>query len=955
MPGKEQAHPSRAVAAIKPELRGSDYPLGADLVDPRTGYFSPRSGRLKPGASTLRREGQPGEQVETSQQEQPETSQQEHAAHQAPPTQQDTQVTQAQRAEAQQQQEASQQEQAPVGAVPQGEPAGAAGDQAQALQEGSAGVTEATAGSGATEEAPVAAPDSAAVAGTASAPGGSQAKPPAGPRGSAAGARPPLPGAQTSSHATGGGFHAEPESVAGAAHLWEAMTGQTPPVQEAACNALLQQFQSQAGEQAVGFQAEATGQATQAVGTSRQAAQQVMQEALTAVQAQVKSAFAAARQRVDASAAAFVGQVDAASQAGEVAVAAAAGARHQALRTETEARKQQAAARSRDGVAALQAAYAQAAADVAADAQLAAEQARATGESSAAAYLARGGEGIEAERNQARAKAAREVGEGYAKQILDSSATPVKELQNGGAGISAALQTKTSEFQAQLDGMCDAASAAVDQHAEQARRQVTQGREQALRQAETSRQDIHRVLGQKEAATQQALHDAWAEALRELDSAEAQSRQQLEQAIQSGSDYFHSEAGALSEAAGQVELPAPGDVRQALSQASAELPASRIGLAGVLRTAASQVDQRFMAFARQQAARFQKAGQEASAGAALAGDGAAQTFTDSGSAYQEQMEKLKAGVQQGLEGLQQQYSTQTDTAVQSFSTAFEGSRSQVMGELGKFRSGMQARLQQVLGGEPQAISQEAEKAASKVQPGWKKFLAAVAGVVVAVAVVAFAVATFGTGLLVLAAAGAIAGGLGLLAKDSMLAILGAGNSPLSAAYWTGDKFKEYGIAIILGGVAGGLGSVAATLKLGIVSTGLLEGLGNALADVGVRTGLFHEPFDLTAFVVTALGAGLVGGMGAFVKVRLDGKFLKAVTGTTRGGNSWNGFQRGMKDLFGSGLSSNHAAVLYRSIKNLPSKTVQKVLSTLGKMARDGLDDGVEKRTQGKVKDQMEQP
>lgn len=637
-------------------------------------------------------------------------------------------------------------------------------------------------------------------------------------------------------------------------------------------------------------------------------------------QAQVRTGFAAARARIDAAAQATLSQIETSAVGALAAVDAAEATQTAALNAGFDAEQDRLTLVADTAVASMSTAFEGKVGEIRGLGPAAAASARTTAARQSSAYRARGGEGIDGERNVARADAAKAVGESYAKSLTERANQAASEISAGVANIpgmvSGAVDPVATALADQRAQMLDM----LAQTAEGARGEIETQRMSAIDMASEAQSSATTQITAQETSALARIGTAGDTIEAGLREASAQGGIALEANAAELRNSIATDITSLQEGFLATDHPLSADVQAAVADAMLVLESRDAEITSTLDQASDAL--------------FTQLSERASDGIARLNADAAtlcEGVSESAGGAEGALAELAASVADGFAGLGEATGTALADvttqgldaargAVDQTAAALAQNQATIVGELATVKNGVKADLDSGLAKLPGDISVEAEKAADKIQPLWKKVLATVVSIVVAVvvfvAVAAFVIATFGTGLIVAGIiAGAVAGVAALLAKDATLSLLTWSNQFSSP--------KDYVAAFIMGGVGGGLGMWTAgfsNLWIGAA----VAGFGESVIDQVVDMTLYSEPFNigelLIGGVVMTLTAGLLG---RFVNESLDASFLKRVF---PGPNSWNAFQREMVNIPGlRGLTATARATLYAVVKQMSSKTLGDVV------------------------------
>ncbi len=468
-----------------------------------------------------------------------------------------------------------------------------------------------------------------------------------------------------------------------------------------------------------------------------------------------------------------------------------------------------------------------------------------------------------------------------------------------------------------FEDQANEANTAIDENAEKVRGNITQAKTDALKKIDETQSSTERALIAQARGAERQIEAAGEEGKKRLDEAREQVLANIED----------QRAQVLAEVGG-MDLPDPGTLKTHLESLLGRIEGSKQAALGQLAKAGDELNKGIQEFASKEAERLAKgaakAAEEALKSASKVSEGIGKVVTD----FSGGLDRLIEDVGKGMDAVKKQAASKADEAIQQFNGGLDQKGQEIKGELDKVNGDLQAKIDQALSEEPSKISEAAEKEAEKIQPWWKKAISIVASIVVAVVVLVFSVALMLKGapiLLAIVAGGALAGAVGLFTKDTAMWLMGGGQSPFTAAYWT-----NYLAAAIMGGLSGGLGAV--TAPLGPVLTGIISGLSLAGLDQALDIVLKGESFNLAEFVLTALTASLISGVVKAALPRLDKAWIKSVS---PGPRSWDTFQHQLVRLGIRGLSSTKRAAIYKLVKGVPSKATKDLIQAIrGEVMQD---------------------
>jgi hypothetical protein len=234
------------------------------------------------------------------------------------------------------------------------------------------------------------------------------------------------------------------------------------------------------------------------------------------------------------------------------------------------------------------------------------------------------------------------------------------------------------------------------------------------------------------------------------------------------------------------------------------------------------------------------------------------------------------------------------------------------------------------------ITTEAENAASKIQPWWKKALAAVVSIVVAIVVViavtAFCVVTLGTGAIVAGiVAGAVAGLASTFASDATMSLLTWSNQFSS--------WKTYLAAGLTGAALGGLGGWMGPMLSGAstsvkVAAGAGVSFTGATLDQVMDVVILGEGWNWGEWFTAGTAGAILGAMATkFVPSDLGTRIRSNLFSGAPGTNSWNNFQSTFSQIPGlSGSTAAQRSAIYALVadktRDIPSDLATQALQIL---------------------------
>lgn len=512
-----------------------------------------------------------------------------------------------------------------------------------------------------------------------------------------------------------------------------------------------------------------------------------------------------------------------------------------------------------------------------------------------------GGEGIEKERNDARRKAALDVGKKFAKEIQDNANTAADSLAGGVEYVPDAVNDVLNPI---AEGL---GQARID-----AKTALQDAADGSKRQAEELAENARTALRESGASVGNSLTDLEEEVVSSLES----SRDQVIANFRDVGDNLHAEAVAASENLASTYGYLLAQIQAGLDPES--IPRQSDTDAAVneaLNTLAGFKAQQIVAieeFRAQSAAQLDESGGVAIQAAV---DAEAKAISHSNDALSQMLTQYKAEADAQVKVLSDYgknakgaLEDMAKTSVEGANTAVEKScemvdkvRETLMEDLQGSKDNVVAELDEALNKVKSEATTAADKAAAEIkEKSWLEaawdvvasvasiLVSIVVAVVVFVAVAAFIIGTFGGGLVVLIAAGAIAGfAAGILSSF-------AGDATKALMLWDSSQFKspmEYLQSGIVGAVGGAFAIPGAALS-GIAAT--LVGIGGivstALVDQGTDILLLGQEWSTPEFVGSLVLGGLLMGAGKLVPKSWGQGLLNKLFPPRGNAQNWNGFQ-----------------------------------------------------------------
>ncbi|GDX79039.1 hypothetical protein LBMAG42_08500 [Deltaproteobacteria bacterium] len=627
--------------------------------------------------------------------------------------------------------------------------------------------------------------------------------------------------------------------------------------------------------------------------------------------AQVQAGFGSARTTVESAAAAAIAEIGAQANTAITSIDGAITAQLAALAAGFDNETQRLDELRTTTLAEFEAAFDKEVEGIRALGETKARAAITAGESRASGYAGRGGEGIEQERNEARAKAARQTAADFAQGFRDQGSKVADEIAGGKASLGDqvgalldptrdALVTQRADAESQLRAAAD-----------QAKAQVAEQQAAATAAAESSRTMATDQLTSQEEACIADLHGKAEAITAGLRSAGESLKAQIAASEAEIGGTFDALLTSVQTLIGGDELPNADELEAVTASAEAQIEADResiLGqLDGVMSAGLQQLDGELSAGI----ASLQQAAVEAVAKAEEAGAAAATALSDAASSFAATMSEVAATVGTSLQELTASLLDGAKQAVDGAMQTAAEAKAQMVTQLQDVHAKVESSFAEGMAKLDAEITKKAEEAAGKIVEGWKKFVAIVVAVVAVVAIVALFVVTLGTaGILVGALLGLCCALGSKLAYEGTLSLLTGTNqfgSPM-----------EYLQTALLGALTGGLAGWLIGPATGVLAK---FGIGSGISFIGsffdqvTDKFLLGESWNWTEFFVNgAVGvfaAGISTGLGAVIQ-RMSGSFSGLSVGPSS--NTWNNFQRNFAKLMPFATSPAQRAQVYRILQ-----------------------------------------
>lgn len=662
-----------------------------------------------------------------------------------------------------------------------------------------------------------------------------------------------------------------------ASRIWKSAFGKTPEEQKEECEQILQEFVAKIEQMKVTFATQADALIAQVDPQINQAKSKV-RTALVQAQAKAEQGFGRARNMIEKSAMGVISRIDAIVVAKDKEISNLAQTKKAEFNGMVSGKKQSAQGAGNSAIAKLSGIFDTAVSEMRAVGVSGAQRARSIAASMAASYRGRGGDGIEGERNRARASAAEQVGNDYAKQIQEMAEKAATEVGGGKGNMPRLVQESLNSLLSSLDQMQTGVGSSFDSQAQEAKNALRENAEKIKQDVIKAKEEAKKKVNDSEAKTKREITARANAAFAEIEKAGAEGKKALLKAKEKGLTYIEEEKTKVFQAVSSMELPDPVKLKEGLDIAYQGIDSSQKSILEEISKGKEELNKSLDDTAIKEGERLSSVADQASQQVVQVSSQFEQGLSKMVNDAETSLTKFVGQVGQAMDKVKEEAGKKADEAINQFNTGIEQKGQQIKGELDKVKGDLQKKIDEALSQEPSKISEAAEREAQKIQPWWKKAIAigisVFVAVVVFVAVAAFCVATLGTGALVAAIiAGAVAGAVGLFTKDTAMWVMRGGQSPFTAAYWK-DNWKNYVSAVVMGGFSGGLGVL--TAPLGAVLTGVISGLSLAGVDQVLDMVLKGESFNLVEFVVTAVTAGLLAGVAKSALPKVD-KLFKPLT------------------------------------------------------------------------------
>lgn len=630
-----------------------------------------------------------------------------------------------------------------------------------------------------------------------------------------------------------------------------------------------------------------------------------IQGQVSAAEATIRGGFATARQTVEGQAATAIAQVDTAAQQAIAAIDAKLGTRAGELDAVFTNADNTLTGAASVATNAFSTAFAAKVAEIRQLGETRAAEAMATANAKANAYGgASADDSLEGRRKKARSEAAKKVGEDYAAAMRANAAKMADEVAKGTRNIPNIISQITRPIKEELSRAKGTAAQGLRDVANGAKTTVNTQKDDAKQKLEKSKSDNVAMLTRQEETSVTDLQSLGRTAESNLRDAGTALKCKLNEAVEGVNREADVAMAWIRDQFAAAEPPNGPDAQAAVADFKAEferifgerlaaLSAEQVAGIQKLNEQANTGKEAISAKATEAANKASEMGTEISTSftesARLAATGLTQLATQTDTAMGEHITRTRTSVEQAITNARTMYQTaQTDT----------------MAQLDIVKTSANTKLGEALAKLPADIESEAQKAADKIQPWYKKAIAAVIGIVVTivvvVAVAAFCVATLGTGAIV---AGIIAGAVGALAGAL------ATDAVMSLLTWSNQfkSFKEYAVVFIMGGVMGGIGAwvgplaqpLSVAAKFGVAGAVSLFG---SLMKQGLDALILGEKWDWGEFLFGTIVGTITGGLASNFSSTIGAKFSERILGQQQG--QWSNFQRAANAI---GISTDDAA------------------------------------------------
>jgi hypothetical protein len=369
-------------------------------------------------------------------------------------------------------------------------------------------------------------------------------------------------------------------------------------------------------------------------------------------------------------------------------------------------------------------------------------------------------------KRKAKVEAADKVAKGYADEFKKKGEETAGQLSGGSGDVVNELHAKMESARQAVKDERTSALTALDQSLQQSLATAQDTLDSQLAAVSDSEASTMTMLDELESSLLVQVEQAGEEQSVAVENTAQQSIAGIQQAVAQSTADLHATVQQIAAQAGAVPAPSPEQLAPFLAQASAQFDGlyaeTEAGLHVQIETAAQNLDTQ----GQQSVETIQGFGEEAT----LQSTPIVENFSTS-------LGELVEAALTSLTDLEASHTESTDHQVTQSLDNFNAALTQAQQDadnilnclqggldqfVGDFSQGMQPTLQEI----PGKIESEAQKAADKVQPAWKRVVAfvltVIITVVVAVAITALVASGVGLGLGLLLAAGI--GALGGVAK-----------------------------------------------------------------------------------------------------------------------------------------------------------------------------------------------
>jgi hypothetical protein len=422
-------------------------------------------------------------------------------------------------------------------------------------------------------------------------------------------------------------------------------------------------------------------------------------------------------------------------------------------------------------------------------------------------------------RSEAQEKAARSVASGYRDRIVESSRKRAREITKQGrkedrcAVITSANQTRDSLDQ-QLSDLKTALEGVRDAGIQQAR----STREGLIASINASLSSTERQLDRQEAEQLQIAEDTrYVQQLLQEQTSHAAAAA-VQQGVQSAVNSTQSAVSTLQQQFAANRAPDPATLDQALSVVEGRIEAALGGLDNSAEGGAAAARVQLSDALRQGLAALEGVTQSNDEQATTVSDGFALSMRTIGRT--DHFRRQRADFTQQVEKSTSDGKAALNKAVDGMRDGCNATTTEAQAKLARAAEELEKNLRKSKEGLECQITQEADEAASKEAPAWKKVLAVVLVIIVVVIVIAVTIATAGGALAALGPIATIAAGAAI---GAAVGAVTSGLLTIAGNLWSNQDWTEgVGEAILVGAITGALGGAVgagAGLAVGAVFRG----------------------------------------------------------------------------------------------------------------------------------------